>query len=184
MDLVKESQRWRKDATELLHNSKIEKLLGRFGKVTFTGSYVYDVMLGADIDLFVCHEDPTRKLSEDIAVALIRGGFWNSVMFCDWQKLPGFTLDPQQILPFGDYFCVKKDFNGARWKIDIFLVDTKELQKSLGPRNLYANFSQEQKRIILELKAARNKAELPPSLSSTAFYDAVLDHNVKSVDSD
>jgi hypothetical protein len=120
MDLIKKSQQWHEDATELLRISRIEELLGRFGEVVLTGSYVYDVLLGADIDLFVNNEHPSRKLSEDIAVALVRGGFWNSIMFCDWQKLPSFRPDPAQMLPFGDYFCVKKDFNGARWKVDIF----------------------------------------------------------------
>jgi hypothetical protein len=63
-----------------------------------------------------------------------------------------------------------------------FLVDPDELQKNLVSRGHYAHLSQEQKKVILGLKDARNKGELPSTLSSAVLYDAVLEHNIKSLE--
>jgi hypothetical protein len=179
MNLIEQSKQWRDEATEIIEASRIKELLGQFGEVTPTGSYEYDLMLGADIDFFVCNENPTRELAEDILVTLTKSGYWNSQMFCDWMTLPDFRQDLYPELPLGHYFCFKRDYKGNRWKVDIFFVDSKELTRRLKPK---PNYSEKQKKLILSLKDYRNKGEFAADLSSQIFYDAVLKNNIQSIE--
>ncbi|MEK7561458.1 MAG: nucleotidyltransferase domain-containing protein [Patescibacteria group bacterium] len=173
MNLLKESKRWHDDATVLVESSKIIELLEKFGKVTPTGSYVYDLMLDSDIDFFVSTEKPTRKLADEMTIALINNGWWNSIMFCDWSTN----------VPARPYFCIKQDFRGHRWKVDILMVSPSELAEMLPPRELYSRYSDAQKEQILELKVARRDGLLPEDIETVVIYDAVLKNDVQGVDS-
>ncbi len=126
MSLIEESKRWHDDATALIKSSNIIKLLEQFGEVSLTGSYAYNLMLDSDIDFFVGNKNPTRKLADDIAVELIRCGYWNSIMFCDWP-----TNEPP-----GPYFCVKRDFRGYRWKVDIIMTTPDKIAELLPSREI------------------------------------------------
>lgn len=50
-DLLKQSNKWKQEATKLLGKSGLENILKKFGEVEFTGSYAADLMLGGDGDV-------------------------------------------------------------------------------------------------------------------------------------
>jgi len=172
VNLVEESKRWHDNATALIKSSNLVTLLKQFGEVSLTGSYVYNLMLDSDIDFFVSNENPTRKLADDMAAELIHDGYWNSIMFCDW---------PTNV-PKGPYFCVKRDFRGHRWKIDIMMVTPGQLAELLPSREIYSHYSDVQKEQILEMKVARRKGLLPRDTETALIYDAVLKNNVQGID--
>lgn len=106
---------YKKDAAALLKKSKLIELLSRFGKVHFTGSYAYDLMLNPDIDIYLETENPSRETAKKILDALIDQGVWNGYMFFDWKKF----RRPQ--FPKSYYLGLKIDWLGKRWKVDIWL---------------------------------------------------------------
>lgn len=172
MNLVEESKRWYDNATALIESSKIIKLLKQYGEVTLTGSYAYDLMLDSDIDFFVSNKNPTRKLADKMAIELIHSGYWTSLMYCDWPTNK----------PPGPYFCIKRDFRGQRWKVDIMMTTPDKIAELLPSREIYYHLSDAQKEAIFEIKAARSKGLFPRDTETIHIYDAVLKNNIHGVD--
>ena len=77
---------YKKEASALLKKSELIELLSRFGKIHFTGSYAYDLMLNPDIDIYLETKDPTRETVKKILNAFIDQDAWNGYMFYDWKK--------------------------------------------------------------------------------------------------
>lgn len=61
-EILEFSQKTKSDATALLKRTDLIKILSQFGQVIIGGSYKYDLMWGADIDITVICQD-TRKSS-------------------------------------------------------------------------------------------------------------------------
>lgn len=172
MSLLEESKRWHNDATALIKSSELMNLLKKFGEASFSGSYAYNLMLDSDIDLFVANKNPTRKLADEMVIALIRSGYWTSLMYCDWT-----TNEPP-----GPYFCVKRDFRGHRWKVDIMMTTPDKISELLPAREIYYHLSDAQKEAIFEIKAARSKGLSSKDIETVRIYDAVLKNNIRGVD--
>jgi len=165
MNLLEESKRWHDDADELLKSTDIIKLLSSYGEPIFNGSYAYDLMYDSDIDVFLLTENFSREMADAVALDLINSGHWTSFMYCDWP-----TNDPN-----GPYFCVKKDFKGHRWKIDILTISQKELDERLPSREKYYNLTNEQKERVFNFKIDRANGLFAQDTPTVYIYDAVLE---------
>ncbi len=172
MNILEESKRWHDDAEALIKDSKITDLLKQYGEVTLTGSHTYDLMLNSDIDFFIGNENPTKELADELAIKLINSGYWNSLMYCNWP-----TNDPP-----GPYFCIKREFRGHKWKIDIMITTPNKIAELVPPRELYANLPNDKKEAILELKAAKADGLLPKDIEAVTIYDAVIKDNIHGLD--
>ncbi len=172
MDLLKESKRWHDDATELLESTDLVKLLSKYGDIIFNGSYAYDLMYDSDIDIFLQTENPTREMADNLARDLINSGHWTSFMYCDWS-----TNDPK-----GPYYCLKKEFKGHRWKIDILTISKRELEEKLPLREIYYNLSDSQKEQVFRFKISRSKGLFAKDTPTVIIYDAVVKKNVRDLE--
>jgi hypothetical protein len=171
--LVAEATEWQENADQLLEQSELLPLLRRYGEVYVTGSYRYGLMMGADVDLYLLHPDASKERAASLLLELIHQGVWNAFLFGDWVQFhrSGF--------PTGYYLGLKRDFAGARWKVDIWHMPT--VPNDLLDYNQWLEHSltPESRALILEIKrVARQEGWKVPG---TTIYDAVLQGNVASL---
>src|SRR5579863_7558134 len=87
ISLLTQSRMWQEEADKLLDNSQLYSILSKLGDVRFTGSYDYNVMLGADIDIYVIVPVDSAKRSALKALnQLIEQNYWNGYLFYDFVK--------------------------------------------------------------------------------------------------
>ena len=167
---------WHEEADKLLDYSQIYSLLSRIGEVKMVGSYDYNLMLGPDLDIYVIvPKDMAKVAALDALKQLIKQNYWNGYLYYDFVKHssknhPGF--------PKAYYVGVKSDFSGNRWKVDIWFGQEDTLRVSNDW--IKDKLNDENKKLILKLKAARNDGEI--IANSHDIYLAVLRNNVKDVE--
>jgi hypothetical protein len=176
VNLEEKAARWKSKADKLLINYKLESILKDHGKVEFTGSYKYNLMLSPDIDMYlivkVGDQKPTaiKVLSE-----LIEQNLWNGYLFYDWSK---FRSEEHKNYPIGYYIGLKSTYKENRWKVDIWIVDEAEKNKrSWNDKLTHLNY--EQREVVLTLKRAKLNGEIQSSVHD--IYEAVLYKNVRTV---
>lgn len=173
-EILAESTSWRDDGEALLAETKLEFILTKYGEVIETGSFVYDLMLDGDIDIYVVTTSPSKKLATTILTDLIDNSSLNGYMLFDWVN---FRRDYFQV---GYYVGAKTDYRDRRWNIDIWLVN--EFPASHKDYNdwLIANLNPENREIILEIKKARRDNKW--DADGKTIYDAVIIDGVKTVE--
>lgn len=171
-ELSEKSKKFKRDADQLLEESKLLSILNKYGEVKLTGSYAYDLMMCGDIDIEV-FGDFTREKAQSILNDLISNTKFTGYMFFDWVKYE------QPKWPKGYYIGFKQIMPGYKfqWKTDIWFM--KENRNSaIEYHNRLSNIDDETKGIILELKEYIKTSNW--QADSTQIYDAVLDHGVKT----
>lgn len=81
----------------------------------------------------------------------------------------------------GPYFCIKREFRGHRWKIDIIITTPEKIAELLPSREKYFNLPEDKKETIFEIKSARTKGLLPKDIETVRIYDAVLENNIHNI---
>ena len=174
MDILKQSKKWKREATNLLRNSGIENILKKFGKVVFTGSYAADLMMNGDIDIYVVNKTYSKKRVLEIFNKIANFCFFEGYLFFDWKK------NKHPDFPAAYYIGLKKKIDGTKWKIDIWFLTPNDLHKleyfNLNPDKI----NKEQKLAILKLKNFRNK--FFQNISSKIIYDMALKDNVTTTE--
>lgn len=85
ISLLTQSRMWHEEADKLLDNSQLYPILSKIGNVKITGSYDYDLMLGADIDIYVVVDKNNAKDSALKALnQLINQNYWNGYLYYDF----------------------------------------------------------------------------------------------------
>lgn len=177
MDLLEQAKNWEHEAGNLLAESQMQSILSPIGEVHYTGSYDYGVLLGADIDIYVFVTGDKAKGSARTALGrLIEQNYWNGYLYYDFAAHPS-VYHPG--FPESYYVGVKGDYQGHRWKVDIWFGQREVLNK--GNDWIKGSMTDDARRIILALKQARNDGQL--HAESHEMYTAVLKHGVKDVDS-
>jgi len=172
--LISESIQWQEIAEELLKESRLLPFLRKRGEVYFTGSYRYGLLMSADIDLYLLHPQAGKEQTLSMLMDLIGQGYWNVYFYGDWVNFRAPDM------PVGYYIGLKRDFAGARWKVDIwntpkvestFIEYNSWIERSLTPAT---------REIILAIKKANihYKWDLP----GVTVYNAVLTGKVNNVD--
>lgn len=158
-------------AQYLLDESGLIENLSQVGQVNITGSFKYDLMVEPDIDIEVFCLDP-HSSSIDFAKKQIENDHWNGIMYFDWTKWR------RDHFPEGYYVGFKHDFEGFRWKVDIWFL--KENYQVRNADNLIINATESHRNLILEAKEARLKEGW--TVDSTAIYKAVIENNLTQLD--
>jgi len=172
-ELVEASKEIKKQADLLLKSANLIALLEKYGKVQFSGSYSYDLMLNPDIDLEVINPDFTREKAVALLNEIIQQGYFYGYLFFDWVAFH------DQRFPRGYYIGLKIKKDNLKWKIDIWCLNQED-KKTVRLRNLIKKrLSPGTKKIILKLKNFRNQYH--PEIESIVIYKAVFNDKVASI---
>lgn len=177
MNLLKESQSLKISADSLIHESGIVQILSNYGIVKTVGSYALDVILdNADIDFCVVSEQVSKEQALDLLNALIWQNYFDGFLFYDFvskMKRDGF--------PEGYYIGLKmKSYQGCQWILDIwFLTDENDKKLTEYYKELLTEKNRE---VILEFKQYKKLSPYKKKILSIDIYDAVLVHNITTVD--
>lgn len=175
--ILDQAKLWKEEADNLIVESQLVPILSSFGKVQYTGSYAYDVMLGADLDIYVIA--PADK-AKDTALAalhkLIEQNYWNGYLFYDFAAHKS-SYHPE--FPDAYYVGVKGDFGGHRWKVDIWFGEHETLnnENNAWIKEAMTDMGRE---VILRLKQARSDGLF--DASSHAIYMAVLKDKINNIE--
>ena len=167
-DILEFSQKTKSDAMALLDQTDLIKILSKFRKVTIGGSYKYDLMWGADIDITVICPD-TRKSSLEALNKVIKAKLAQKYEYGDFvtfkrDKRPeSYILN--LILPFHD----------RKWEIEIWFFN-QEPDSHQEIDNLMKSRLNDTNRLkILKMKEKRDSGGLSKHLlSSVDIYKQVL----------
>jgi len=172
--VISESKRWQKSAEKLLEESKLLPFLREHGEVYFTGSFRYGLLLSGDIDLYLLHPQAGKEQTLSVLMALIEQSYWNVYFFGDWVNFRAPDM------PIGYYIGLKRDFAGARWKVDIWNAPNVESSYIEYNAWIEQSLTPARREMILAIKKAniQYKWDLP----SVTIYDAVLSGKVNNVD--
>ncbi len=164
--LFKQAKKLEKEANFLLEDSGIVKLLSRYGKLNYTGSYRLGLMASGDIDIHIVPfkylKDQVKKIFND----LIAQDYFRGYYFGDYIKnpTPGF--------PRGYYIGVNKFQNKVFWVISIWFVKKLDQKQEGLMRYIEANLTGNTKYRILKLKQQRN--ERKKDLTGLEIYQKVF----------
>lgn len=171
--VLKESERWHARADKILHDTQLVTRLGKFGDVVTTGSYAYGVMFSGDIDFhLICR--PSKELAQRIVNSFIDDGQWRGVKYVDNYQYDGSSWSNW---PKSYYVGLTHYYENYKWGIDIWMMDSEMNQQRIHPWVLDM-MTPEKRRIILEIKAGRDKEFKPGGFE---IYDAVLRNGVTNV---
>lgn len=165
------------EANEILHGYGLLQILSKYGNPIITGSYSLNLMTWRDLDIYLEANEMTEKrffnLGKEIVLRLKahRMHFRNEFI--------GRTPN----LPVGFYWGIYTTLNFSDvWKIDIWAIDSKQLnlyQKELD--DLKSKIDEEKRLNILVIKHHFCKhPEYRRKFAARDIYHAVIAENVKS----
>jgi len=145
-----------------------------FGNLTYTGSYVFNLMIDADIDSNIILNPLDKSKIMAFANDLTEIKECRKVILYNrlYEDTPYFIINVERFVFEGEtwtltFFIEEKDFQGA-------IDRNKEIQSLLTPEN---------RKIILELKNWRVKQNLKAEIPSVFVYDGVFKNGVTNLDS-
>lgn len=169
MDLIKFSQKTKRDADELLEYGKVITTLSKYGDAKIIGSYKYDLMWGPDIDVVITTNSPEQASYNCLK------DFIEQRKFQKYQ-LGDFIKYPRKNRPDGIIIVLIHEFEGRKWEIEIwFSIKPPVGDVSKKLENLLTNVSSTQKEAILSLKYKREIDKTSKhKLDSPTIYKKVL----------
>ena len=173
---ILESKKWKDRANTLLREKELVEKLSLFGKVHFTGAYLYDLMMHGDIDISVIRE---KVFSKEEVLAIFNsfyseGKFRSYFIGGDWD-------DPRKgnEFPEGYYVGLKEKVDGETWKIDIWFFSEEEFKNRPNMTELQS-IDDEKKNLILECKQYKKDNSI--KITGKEIYTSVLSGEVKSIE--
>ncbi len=167
-DILEFSQKTKTDAIALLKHTKLIGILKKYGKVIIGGSFKYDLMWGADLDIMVICKD-TRKfsikaLNQFIEVKLAQKYEYGDFVTFKRDKRPqSYILN--LILPF----------NNRKWEVEIWFFDKIPNNQIEIDSLMKSKLNNKNKLAILKMKEKRETSGLDKhSLSSVEIYKKIL----------
>lgn len=167
-DILDFSKKTKADAVALLDHTNLITILKKYGDVIINGSFQYDLMWGADLDISVICKD-NRKSSVEALNQVVRA------------KLA-------QKYEYGDFVTFKKEnrpesyilnlillFSGRKWEVEIWFFERlPEAQNEIN-HLMKSKLNENNKLEILRMKEKRERAGITKySLSSVEIYKKVL----------
>ena len=167
-DILQFSKKTKADAMALLDQTNLINILKNFGEVIIQGSFEYDLMWGADIDIVVICNN-TRKSSIDALNKVIEAKLAQKYEYGD------FVTFKREKRPESYILNLILPFNGRRWEIEIwFFKEIPTNQKEINDL-MKVKLNEKNKLAILKMKEKRERAGLTKhSLSSVDIYKKVL----------
>lgn len=175
-NLIEISKEWQRKADRLLKEKELVETLSKFGKVNFSGAYLYGLMMHGDIDISVSRERgfSIGEVFEIFKSLYFAGKFRSYFIGGEWD-------DPRKgkEFPKGNYVGLKEKVDGERWKFDIWFVS--EAEQAIRDDNpKLKSVTNIQRELILECKKYRNQNKL--SVTGQEIYDKVIGGEWKSVE--
>jgi hypothetical protein len=166
------------EADDILYHKGLLEVLRKYGKPHISGSYVLDLMTWRDLDLYLeADHIPEAKFFE-LGKELV--DLLTPVKMSYRNERQG----KNEALPIGLYWGIYlgNEREGA-WKIDIWAVNSKELQDRLTYCDiLKRKLTSVTRRKILQIKSQCWKdPEYRRSFLSIDIYQAVLNHGVSTL---
>lgn len=174
-DLVKISDVLNTKAKLLLETFPFRQLAEKyFGNITYTGSYVFNLMVDADIDSNIILKPLDKTKIMAFANDLTDIKECRKVILYNrlYEDVPYFVINVERFVFENEswtltFFIQKMDFQGA-------IPRNEEIKNKITPEN---------REIILELKNWRVRQNLKADVPSVYVYDAVLDNEIKDIES-
>jgi len=167
-DILEFSKKTKADAVALLDHTNLVDILNKYGEVVINGSFEYDIMWGADIDIVVICKDirksSLRALNGVIEAKLAQKYEYGDFVTFKREKRPeSYILN--LILPFND----------RKWEIEIWFFDKIPDSQKEVDFLIETKLNEKNKLEILKMKEQREKSGLNKhSLSSIDIYKKIL----------
>jgi hypothetical protein len=178
LDLDELNRKILNEADEILYGFGLYETLKKFGKPQVSGSYLLKLMTWRDLDIYLESDsiniDTFFDLGKEISTKL------NPSKMSFRNELISRTLH----LPKGLYWGVQTNLFDQKWKIDIWAINSEEVnQKQSVVEELKSQIDNFKRKTILELK---NQLHIHPLYRKTFFsvdiYDAVLNDKITSLE--
>lgn len=169
-----ESKKLHSEAVAILRKHRLEKRLGKYGEVMFTGSYAADLMTSGDIDIYVI-----GKWSK-ASVRSIFDSLLDELNVKAWQ-LFNWVKYRDSRFPKAWYIGIRDTHRGRKWKIDIWFLDKKQVERIPFSRWNEITISDTQRAVIIAFKKYRDQNRLV--IPSYRIYEAVLKQGKKTIKS-
>jgi len=167
-DILEHSKKTKSDATSLLNQTNLVSLLECFGEVVIGGSFKYDLMWGADIDIMVICSD-TRKSSIEALNKVIESKLVQKYEYGD------FVTFKREKRPESYILNLIIPFNDRRWEIEVWFFNEIPSTKKEIDDLMTLKLNDENRLTILKMKEERERVGLTKnSLSSVDIYKKVL----------
>jgi hypothetical protein len=171
-DLNKLSSDVKEQGLELLKKTKLLDSLSEFGNVFVRGSYELDLMIDGDIDIYLVNNLINEENTLEVLNKLIKEGNFDGYLYYNYVK------KPKSFFPIGYYIGLKTNYNGKKWKIDLWLMNEMHKQSEDVFKKVRKNLNEKNKNTILKLKYQVRKKQL--NIPSHWIYLAVIDKNINS----
>ncbi len=182
--LIEQSKATKAQADKILRESHILEILKEYGEVKIGGSYALDVMLRADLDLFVITKKHDWEKVIKIYDQLMRSKYFREFDFVNWVDFEDKSIDPMK----GYYFQPWVPIDDQLWKMDVWLVTPDQYNGSQSTdrfKELLDKETDDSKRIaILEIKEAMKQGKkYIKGVDGKLIYQAVLEHGIVDAES-
>ena len=162
------SKKTKDDATSLLKNTDLINILKKYGEVIVGGSFKYDLMWGADIDITVVCQN-TRKSSLEALNKVIESKLAQKYEYGD------FVTFKREKRPESYILNLILPFNARRWEVEIWFFNKESNDQKEVDDLMKAKLNEKNKLAILKMKEKRERSDLNKhSLSSFDIYKKVL----------
>ncbi len=175
INLLKESEKWKREADKIISTSKLQNILKKYGNVEFSGAFSADLMMSGDIDIYVVNKSFTKKNVLEVFNKLANLGFFEGYFFYDWKK------NKHPNFPSAYYVGLKTKVKNIKWKVDIWFLTEDDLKKIDYYNLKKIKLNKKQKIAILKFKRFRDKFLI--NISSTVIYNAVIKNNILTIES-
>ncbi|MBZ9603347.1 hypothetical protein [Phyllobacterium chamaecytisi] len=179
-DILEAQRQMQIEADQVVCMLNLNELLSELGDPSRVGSSAMGLMVRRDIDITVAcprlDEDAFAGFAEIGAKLMQRA---DCVVATRFRNDTGrWNTEPEKY-PDGLYLWLSVMMpDGAKWTIDIWLVDKPERQPDLAHlRTLLPRLSDADRSIILQIKHVLAESKI----SSALVYEAVMDHGVRTV---
>jgi hypothetical protein len=167
-DILEFSKKTKTDAVALLDQTNLINILKKYGYVIVEGSYKYDLMWGADIDITVLCQN-TRKSSIDALNSVIEAKMAQKYEYGD------FVTFKRNKRPESYILNLRMPFNDRKWEIEIWFFNKESNDHKVVDDLIKTKLNEKNRLVILKMKEKRERSDLSKhSLSSFDIYKKIL----------
>jgi hypothetical protein len=166
----------RAEATTILEDQGLFRLLQTYGPVEVHGSYGLDLMVWRDLDIYLCAHTGQLASFFELGARIAESLPVHRMHFRN--ELSETTVG----LPGGLYWGIYlRDKPFGAWKIDIWAVSAGELERLLEyQQNIARQLTPASRRLIIELKSRlHTHPQYRRGFGATQIYEAVLRAGVR-----
>ena len=165
------------EANEILYTLGLYDSLKKYGNPQVSGSYSLKLMTWRDLDIYLesdtSNNDSFFELGKEISIKLKP----SKMIFRN--EFIGKTPH----LPNGLYWGIYSVLNGQQWKIDIWAIDSEEIQKKQNDvEEIKKQLDNNKRKSILELKSElHSHSKYRKEFFSIDIYQSVINDHVETI---